>query len=418
MYAETQTPRAAENGIPAAAAAGPLQGVLVLDLTRVVAGPYCTMMLADMGATVIKIENPHDPDYVRTFPPMVEQDQERLSGFFAQYNRHKLGVTLDLKSVQGRELFLDMVRKAHVVVENFRPGTMRKLGLGFDELRRVNPRLIYTGISGFGQSGPNSARPAYDNSAQASGGLWSMNGTSGQPQRVGTIIGDLAASLYAALGTVAALREAEAKGVGQLVDISQQDAVFTLTENAVVNFTTERKVAQPLGNDHPFVRPYGRYDCKDGHVFFGAYTDKFWQEACSAFGTPELATDPEIDTMEKRFDPDVYARRVEPIIHRWFADKTKQELEVIASDRFPLSPIKNIAEVVEDPHMLARDMLVQVGYGEAKVKVFGSAVHLSGTSAGAEPRVPMVGEHNEAVYLDWLGLDRHFFESLRESKVI
>jgi CoA:oxalate CoA-transferase len=400
---------ASENEVPTAPAVGPLHGVLVLDLTRVVAGPYCTMMLADLGATVIKIENPQDPDYVRTFPPMVEQ---------GQYNRHKLGVTLDLKSAQGRELFLNMVRKAHVVVENFRPGTMRKLGLGFDELRRVNPRLIYTGISGFGQTGPNSARPAYDNSAQASGGLWSMNGTPGEPQRVGTIIGDLAASLYAALGTVAALREAESKGVGRLVDISQQDAVFTLTENAVVNFTAERKIAQPLGNDHPFVRPYGRYECKDGHVFFGAYTDKFWQEACTAFGTPGLATDPEIDTMEKRFDPEVYARRIEPIIRRWFADKTKQELEAIASDRFPLSPIKNIAEVVEDPHMLARDMLVQVAYGEAKVKVFGSAVHLSDAAAGSEPRVPTVGEHNEAVYLDWLGLDRHSFESLRASKVI
>jgi crotonobetainyl-CoA:carnitine CoA-transferase CaiB-like acyl-CoA transferase len=376
------------------------------------------MMLADLGATVIKIENPQDPDYVRTFPPMVEQGEERLSGFFAQYNRHKFGITLDLKSAQGRELFLDMVKKAHVVVENFRPGTMRKLGLGFEELRKVNPRLIYTGISGFGQSGPNSARPAYDNSAQASGGLWSMNGAPGEPQRVGTIIGDLAASLYAALGTVAALREAESKGVGRLVDVSQQDAVFTLTENAVVNFTTQRKIAEPLGNDHPFVRPYGRYECKDGHVFFGAYTDKFWQEACAAFGTPEFATDPEIDSMEKRFDQEVYARRVEPIVRRWFADKTKQELEAIASDRFPLSPIKNIAEVVEDPHMLARDMLVQVGFGETKVKVFGSAVHLSDAPAGAEPRVPTVGEHNEAVYLDWLGLDRSFFESLRENKVI
>lgn len=408
----------AENEVPKAPTPGPLHGVLVLDLTRVVAGPYCTMMLADLGATVIKIENPQDPDYVRTFPPMVSQGEEKLSGFFAQYNRHKLGVTLDLKSSQGRELFLSMVRKAHVVVENFRPGTMRKLGLGFDELRRVNPRLIFTAISGFGQRGPNSARPAYDNSAQASGGLWSMNGTPNEPQRVGTIIGDLAASLYAALGTVAALREAESKGVGRLVDISQQDAVFTLTENAVVNFTAERKVARPLGNDHPFVRPYGRYDCKDGHVFFGAYTDKFWLEACTAFGTPELASDPEIDSMEKRFDPAVYARRVEPIIRGWFADKTKQQLEAIASDRFPLSPIKNIAEVVEDPHILARDMLVDVGYGEANVKVFGSAVHLSGATTGAQPRVPTVGEHNEAVYLSWLGLDRQFFDSLRASKVI
>jgi CoA:oxalate CoA-transferase len=417
--------RTVTNGIPAAPAEGPLRGVLVLDLTRVVAGPYCTMMLADLGATVIKIENPRDPDYVRTFPPMIEQDDTQLSGFFAQYNRHKLGVTLDLKSAQGRELLLDMVRKAHVLIENFRPGTMSKLGLGYDDLRRINPRLIYTGISGFGQTGPNSTRPAYDNSAQASGGLWSMNGAPGEPQRVGTIIGDLAASLYAALGTVAALREAERTGIGRLVDISQQDAVFTLTENAVVNFTAHGKVAQPLGNDHPFVRPYGRYECKDGHVFFGAYTDKFWQEACAAFGTPEFAKDPEIDTMAKRFDPEVYARRVEPIIRRWFADRTKQELEAIASDRFPLSPIKNIAEVVADPHILARDMLTQVKYGDAEIGVFGSAVHLSeslssstSSKAAVSARVPLLGEDNEAVYLNWLGLDRRVFESLRASKVI
>jgi CoA:oxalate CoA-transferase len=412
------SPSPARDGLPGAAARGPLQGVLVLDLTRVVAGPYCTMMLGDLGATVIKIENPQDPDYVRSFPPMLAQGGAKVSGFFAQYNRHKLGVTLDLKSAEGRELFLDMVKKAHVVVENFRPGTLQKLGLGYDELQRVNPRLVYTAISGFGQSGPNSTRPAYDNSAQASGGLWSMNGTPDEPQRVGTIIGDLAASLYAALGTVAALRDADARGLGRLVDISQQDAVFTLTESAVVNFTMLGKIAEPLGNEHPFVRPYGRYDCKDGHVFFGAYTDKFWQEACAAFGSPELARDPEIDSMEKRFDPSVYARRVEPVIRGWFADKTKQELEAIAADRFPLSPIKNIGEVVEDPHVQAREMLVDVDYGGATVKVFGSAVHLSGSSVGAEPKVPMVGEHNEAVFIDWLGLDRGSFESLRDNKVI
>src|SRR5690606_37471583 len=191
-----------------------------------------------------------------------------------------------------------------------------------------------------------------------------------------------------------------------------------LTENAVVNFTTLQRIAQPLGNDHPFVRPYGRYQCKDGHVFFGAYTDKFWQEACAAFGTPELATDPEINSMEKRFDQEVYSRRVEPIIRRWFADKTKQELEAIASDRFPLSPIKNIAEVVEDPHMLARNMLVQVGFGDAKVKVFGSAVHLSESAPVEEPRVPKIGEHNEAIYLDWLRVDRRNYDALRASKVI
>ena len=403
---------------PHASPAGPLSGITVLDLTRVVAGPYCTMMLADLGATVIKIENPQDPDYVRGFPPMVDGDGEPRSGFFAQYNRHKLGVTLDLKSDAGRALFLDMVRKADVLVENFRPGTMHKLGLDFEAIHAVNPRLVFTAISGFGQVGPHASRPAFDNSAQAAGGLWSMNGPVGEPQRVGTIIGDLAASLYAAFGTLAALRQAEATGVGQLVDISQQDSVFTLTENAVVNYTVSGQVAAPLGNDHPFVRPYGRYACRDGHVFFGAYTDKFWGEACRRFGTPELAVDPEIDSMDKRFDLAVYERRVRPIVEAWCAGRTKQELEALAADRFPLSPIKTIAEVVADPHMIARGMLMPVDYGSTRTQVFASAVHLSAHEPAAAGRAPLVGEHNEAVYRDWLALDAARLEHLRAEGVI
>ncbi|WP_382323306.1 CaiB/BaiF CoA transferase family protein [Hydrogenophaga sp. UC242_50] len=397
---------------------GPLKGVIVLDLTRVVAGPYCTMMLADLGATVIKIENPHDPDYVRTFPPMVRAGDEERSGFFAQYNRHKFGITLDLKAPEGRELFLRLVERADILVENFRPGTMHKLGLGFEALHAVNPRMVFTAISGFGQTGPHASRPAFDNSAQAAGGLWSMNGAPGEPMRVGTIIGDLAASLYAAFGTLAALRQAEAQGLGQLVDVSQQDSVFTLTENAVVNYTAAGKVAEPLGNDHPFVRPYGRYACRDGHVFFGAYTDKFWQEACRAFGHPELAADPEIDSMEKRFAPDVYERRVRPIVNGWCASRTKQELEELAADRFPMTPIKDIAEVVADPHMAARGMIRPVDYGATQAQVFGSAVHLSAMAPQEGARVPLVGEHNELVYAQWMALEAGHIDRLRAQGVI
>ncbi len=180
------------------------------------------------------------------------------------------------------------MRKADVLVENFRPGVMDKLGVGYDVLKTENPRLVYTAISGFGRTGPNRKRPGYDNSGQAAGGLWSMNGYPGQPPvRVGTIIGDLSASLYAAVGTLAALREAERTGIGQVVDISQQDAVLSLTENAVVRYTVAKEIAEPLGNDHPFVRPYGQFPCADGYVFFGGYTDKFWAITCEMFGEPE-----------------------------------------------------------------------------------------------------------------------------------
>ncbi|GGE12974.1 Crotonobetainyl-CoA:carnitine CoA-transferase CaiB [Gemmobacter megaterium] len=396
---------------------GPLAGVVVLDITRVVAGPYCAMLLADMGATVLKVENPSDPDYARGFPPFA--GTARKSAFFTQFNRNKQGITLDLKTDEGRALLRALVRKAHVLIENFRPGTMEKLGVGYDELARENPALVYTAISGFGRTGPNSSRPAYDNTGQAAGGLWSMNGYADRPPvRVGTIIGDLSASLYAALGTLAALREAERTGRGQVVDVSQQDSVLSMTENAVVRYTLEQDVAGPLGNDHPFVRPYGQFPCKDGHVFFGGYTDKFWRLSCQIFGTPHLADDPEIDTMDKRFSDAVYTRRILPILDQWFLPHTKAELEQMAGDRVPLTAVKTIAEVVEDPHIAARQMIVDVPVDDRMVRMFGNPVKLSGLGLPQMGAAPDTGADNAAVYGALLGLDRAEVDRLRAAGVL
>lgn len=396
---------------------GPLAGVVVLDITRVVAGPYCAMLLADMGATVLKVENPSDPDYARGFPPFA--GTARKSAFFTQFNRNKQGITLDLKTDEGRALLRALVRKAHVLIENFRPGTMEKLGVGYDELARENPALVYTAISGFGRTGPNSSRPAYDNTGQAAGGLWSMNGYADRPPvRVGTIIGDLSASLYAALGTLAALREAERTGRGQVVDVSQQDSVLSMTENAVVRYTLEQDVAVPLGNDHPFVRPYGQFPCKDGHVFFGGYTDKFWRISCQIFGTPHLADDPEIDTMDKRFSDAVYTRRILPILDQWFLPHTKAELEQMAGDRVPLTAVKTIAEVVEDPHIAARQMIVDVPVDDRMVRMFGNPVKLSGLGQPQMGAAPDTGADNAAVYGALLGLDRAEVDRLRAAGVL
>ncbi|MDR5761427.1 CoA transferase [Caballeronia sp. LZ035] len=401
---------------------GALRGVTVLDLTRVVAGPYCAMLLADLGATVIKIEHPADPDLTREFPPLHDEDGEPVSGFFAQFNRNKLAVSLDLKQPDGRATFLKMVEKADVVIENFRPGTMDRLGIGYETLRKINPALVFTAISGFGQRGPNAARPAFDSSAQASGGLWSMNGTVEEPMRVGTVLGDLSAALYAAIGTLAALREAERGGAGtgsgQLVDISQQDSIVSLTENALVTYTATGKVTVPEGNGHPFVKPYGRYACKDGFVFFGAYTDKFWREACTVFGDTELANDPDTATMAKRFLPENYRRKVDPAVRRWLAEYTKAELEAMTGDRFPLSPIKGIDEVVDDPHLRERDMVVPVRYRGTTFDVFGNPVKLSNGTFEHGASAPVVGQHNDAVYRSWLGLSESEYAALRAQGAI
>lgn len=397
---------------------GPLKGVTILDLTRVVAGPYCAMLLADMGANVIKIEHPTDPDLTREFPPMSRSSDSPVSGFFAQFNRNKQAVCLDLKHPDGKATFLQMVGKADIVIENFRPGTMDKLGLGYKVLKAVNPALVFTAISGFGQHGPNSSRPAFDSSAQASGGLWSMNGTVEEPMRVGTVLGDLSAALYAAIGTLGALREAERSGHGQLVDVSQQDSIISLTENALVTYTETGEVVGPTGNGHPFVKPYGRYACKDGYVFFGAYTDKFWREACQAFGTPEWASDPALDTMAKRFEQATYLRRVKPIVEGWCAAYTKAELEALTGDRFPLSPIKSMDEVVADPHVRERDMVVSVECQGAHFEVFGNPVKLSGGTLEKGASAPAVGQHNLQVYRQWLGLEQHQYDELVARGVI
>ncbi len=407
------------SGLPGRGGSGPLSGIIVLDVTRVVAGPFCSMMLADLGATVIKIEHPKDADYARTFPPFVGEDETRFSAFFAQFNRNKYGLTIDLKSADGKRLLKQLARKSHILVENFRPGTMDNLSLGYSELASENPRLVYAAISGFGASGPHSRRPGFDNSGQATSGLWSMNGLPGQPPlRIGTIIGDLSGTLFATIGVLAALREAEQNGQGQFVDISLQDCSLALTENAVVRYTVEGTVAGPLGNDHPFVRPYGQFPCKDGYVFFGGYTDKFWQETCAMFGEPEWASDPEIDTMEKRFDQAVYERRVRPLIERWLAHRTKAELETLAGDRVPMCGIKSIDEVVADPHIAAREMISRVKYPGGEVGMFGLPVKLSRTPGNPCGFAPQVGEHTDLVLREMLGMANDDVDHLRREGVI
>ncbi|WP_395638619.1 CaiB/BaiF CoA transferase family protein [Pseudolysinimonas sp.] len=378
---------------------GALAGVVVLDLSRVLAGPYCGKMLADFGATVIKVENPRDADVSRGFPPYLKAGDDELSGYYTQYNNGKLAITLDFATDGGKQALLDLVAHADIVIENFRPGTMAKLGLGYDVLAAVNPRLVYTAISGYGQTGSRSRRPAFDSTAQAAGGLWSMNGEpDGIPTRVGVTMGDLAATLFGITGTLLALRHAEATGEGQLVDVAQVDSVIALTESAVVDYTVDGKIARPTGNAHSWVRPYELFPCADGHVFFGAYTDKLWRDACAVFGQPELADDPEIDTMRKRFDEQTYLRRVRPIVVEWLSRHTGAELEAMASDVLPITLVRTIDQVVDDPGTAERDMVVEVeqpGFGP--LRIFGQPIKLGATPAEPARPAPGFAEHTDVV---------------------
>jgi crotonobetainyl-CoA:carnitine CoA-transferase CaiB-like acyl-CoA transferase len=397
------------------AAPGALAGVTVIDLSRVLAGPYAAQMLADLGATVIKVENPRDPDVSRGFPPYLTDGDEEFSAYYAQYNRGKLGMGLDLATPEGKEVLKDLVRNADVLVENFRPGTMEKLGVGYEVLREVNPRLVYTAISGYGRTGSRSKRPAFDNTAQAAGGIWSMNGYAEHPPvRVGVTIGDLSATLFAVVGTLAALRHAEATGEGQVVDVAQVDSIVALTETAVVDYTVNGTVASPQGNAHAWVRPYELFDCADGQVFFGAYTDKLWNASCDLFGTPEHKDDPEIDTMRKRFETEVYERRVKPIVAGWLASRTKKELEDLAGDVVPLTAVKTIGEVVEDPGTAERDMIVEADYGDLGVlRMFGQPIKLSATPATPARTANRFAEHADQVLAQFAGYDAARIAELR-----
>jgi crotonobetainyl-CoA:carnitine CoA-transferase CaiB-like acyl-CoA transferase len=403
-----------------APSAGALGGVVVLDLSRVLAGPYAAQVLADLGATVIKVENPADPDVSRGFPPYLTSGDEEFSAYYAQYNRGKLGIAIDLRSDEGKSILKELVAQADVLVENYRPGTMEKLGLGYDVLAAINPRLVYLAISGYGQTGSRSTRPAFDNTAQAAGGLWSMNGYPDQPPvRVGITIGDLSASMFGVIGALAALRHAERTGVGQLVDVAQVDSIVALTETAVVEYTVDKKIAQPSGNNHAWVRPYELFPCADGQVFFGAYTDKLWRASCELFGTPEIADDPEIDTMRKRLDDEVYERRIKPIVVDWFAGRTRAELEELAGDVVPLTAVRNIGEVVDDPGTAERDMVVEADYGDLGVlRMFGQPIKLSATPADPARRANALSEHDDEIFGGLLGYDAERIARLRAGGVI
>ncbi len=396
---------------------GPLSGITVLDATRVVAGPYCSMILADLGARVIKIENPLEPDYARDFPPLVGKDE--TSAFFAQYNRNKESITINFKSSSGRDLLKKLVKKADVFVENFRPGALDNLGIGYKNLKDENERLVFTAISGFGQDGEKSGRPSFDNTGQAESGLWSMNGYPDLPPvRVGTIIGDLAACFYAVIGTLAALREVETKGQGQFVDIAQVDSTLCLTESALVRYDVSGEEARPLGNQHTFARPYEQFSCKDGYVFFGGYNDKHWNQTLEVFGAQHLKADDGINTMQKRFQIDTYNQRIKPLIESWFINHTKEELENMLSDLVPLSPIKTIGEVITDSSLLARDMIVDLPVGDQLVKMFGNPIKLSNHKENKIEGAPQLGEHNYEIFSKMLGLTKKEIAILKESRAI
>ncbi len=380
---------------------GPLTGIRIVDLTRALAGPFCTMLLADLGADVIKVEPP-ESDMARYSDPFLPEDEERAyGGYFASINRNKRGMMLDLKQDADREALIRLIDTADAVVENFRAGVMERLGLGYESLHERNPKLVYAAIRGFGDprtgESPYVDWPAYDVVAQAVSGVVSVTGTAdGQPLKVGPSIGDLYPGTMAALGITAALLHARTTGEGQFMDVAMYDACFALVEAAVYRYSYRGIVTEPTGNSHPQLTPFDIYPTKDGHCAIAAPTVVHWDLLCAFMDRPDLIHDARTVSNKERVKNADFVR---DLMTEWTRQHTTAELVALLGGTVPVGPVNNAADLFADPHLRARQMLVAIDQpnGTRPVVLPNSPIKYTGTPTGVYRRPPKLGEHNDEI---------------------
>lgn len=392
-----------------------LQDIVVLDLTRVLAGPYCSMMLADFGAKVIKIELPGRGDDTRAMGPF----KKGSSMYYANINRNKLGVTLNLKAPEGKKIFLDLAKKADVVVENYRPGVMDKLGLGYDTLKSVNNRLIYAAVSGFGSYGRNSHRPGYDIIAQSYGGLMSITGEEGgAPLRVGNAMGDVLGGMNLTIGILAALHARELTGKGQRVDVALVDSVVSSLETGTQRFFATGKQPELIGNRYAAAYPYDAFPASDGRFVIGCANDKLFRLLCSAIAREDLIESDKYRTNELRCQNH---KSLKAEIEKWSMQHTVDEcFNIIDAAGVPVSPINDLTHLTTDKHIVEdREMFVSIDHPEiGNMLVNGNPVKLLDTMPKIKTPAPCLGQDNESVYSELLGLNRQKLDELRRENVI
>ncbi len=394
---------------------GPLDGIRVLDLTRVLAGPYCTMFLGDLGADVLKVEQPKVGDDTRGWgPPFVGGE----SAYFLCVNRNKKSLTLDLKFDQGVNLLRRLAAVADVLVENFRPGTMDKLGLGERELRALNPRVIYASLSAFGSDGPMSDWPGYDLIVQAWGGLMSITGMpNGEPTKVGVAIIDIVAGLMLGKGIVAALFAREKLGVGQKIDTSLLEAEVASLINVGSNYLVEGKIPGRWGNAHPSIVPYQSFKTADGYLVIGVASEGIWQRFCHALGRAELADDPRFAKNSQRVENRVTLVGI--LSEIFLSRETDAWMRLLNEAGVPCAPVQTIDQVFSAPQVLHREMLVAVEHPTAgAVRMAGIPVKFSTTPASIRLPPPLLGQHTEEVLRTWLMMGDNEIDDLKSQGVI
>ena len=393
----------------------PLKGIRVIDLSRHLAGPYCSMLLADMGAEVIKVEQPGKGDETRTYgPPFIEGE----SVYFLSINRNKKSITVNFKQDEGKDIIHRLIKKSDVSIENFRPGTLDKHGLGYNNAARINPKIIYASISGFGQTGPGKRRPGYDLSIQGMGGIMSLTGDpSGPPYKVGTSIADILAGIYTCQGILLALIARSKTGKGQLVDISLLDCqVSLLTYQAGIYFATG-SVPKRIGNQHPTICPYETFKASDGYIHIAVGNNKLWHKFCDLLGLDETENDPRFSSNPKRVENrDELFTIIEKIIS---AKKSTEWLKLFDEEEIPAGPILTVDKTVNHPQVLAREMVTDITHPKAgQIKLTGIPVKLSDTPGSIENPPPLLGQHTDEILSDVLGYSKDEITELRKLEVI
>lgn len=389
-----------------------LEGLKVVDLTTALNGPFCTMMLADYGATVLKIE-PVSGEQCRSWGPIDEKSGE--SGFYNYVNRNKKGATLNLKSPEGLQLFYDLVKDADILVENYRGGITKKLKIDYETIRKINPSIIYASGSGFGQYGPITYRPCYDIVAQAMGGMVNLTGFKDtDPVKVGPSVADHVAGIYLTVGVLMALHHRDRTGEGQQVDVAMFDTIFSLLENALVNYTVGGFIPERNGNVDPSISPFDIYKCKDGFVALGVGNDKLFKVFCETIGHQELLEDPRFGSNVDRCAN--YIPDLQNTIGDWCKDYTKKEIEAIMDEAgIPCGPVLNVKEAIEHPHIQAREMMVHCEHPTAGDQYFqGCVIKLSETPGTVEFSSPLLGQHNAEIF----GLTEEQVQEYKEKGVM
>jgi crotonobetainyl-CoA:carnitine CoA-transferase CaiB-like acyl-CoA transferase len=396
---------------------GPLKGLRVLDLTRVLAGPTCTQMLGDLGAEVIKIERPEAGDDTRGFaPPFWPETKE--SAYFLGVNRNKKSLTLDIAQAEGQAIIHQLLEGCDILVENFKVGALAKYGLGYEQLKAKHPGLIYCSITGFGQTGPYAPRPGYDSLIQAMGGVMSLTGEpEGLPQKVGIPVADLFAGLYGCIGILAALRHKERTGHGQQIDIGMLDTHVAWLANQGMNFLATGENPERLGNQHPNIVPYQVFPTKDGHIVLSVGNDPTFERFCKATGQEALLADARFATNASRVaNRQLVTDTLTPVMQSRTTNEWVEKLEAL---KIGCGPINKLSEVFADPHVVARNCVVELPHSSGEmVKVIANPVRLSATPADYRVAPPLLGEHSDDVLQGLLGMDDAQIAALRAKGVV